>query len=187
MKYPCSRIFSSSKATCYTKGAHRKGRTIRVARTLMSLKKSSNTTGPCDRLLQEPITFPRKISRTFHETYQSNTVIDNTEPGITKGNYCVHSVLTTCIMNRKLPMRNSKSYENIQRYTYFCSKIVCFSLLWWNKSPIPLIFGKKLIISIVSTYSCPKLEQINHFKWLLNFICIKFFRNQGRNNDYVGQ
>ena len=38
----------------------------------MSLKKSSNSIGPCDRLLQEPITFPRKISRTFHESGQSN-------------------------------------------------------------------------------------------------------------------
>ena len=48
---------------------------FRVARSLMRLKKSSNSIGPCDRLLQEPITFPRKISRTLHESYQSNTAI----------------------------------------------------------------------------------------------------------------
>ena len=86
-------------------------------------------------------------------------------------------------MNRKLPMRNSNLHDNPQTYTNFCGKIVCFSLLWWNKSSILLIFGKELINLIVSTYSCPKLEQINHFKWLLNFRCIEIFRNQGRNND----
>ena len=67
-------------------------------------------------------------------------------------------------MNRKLPMRNSNLHDNPQTYTNFCGKIVCFSLLWWNKSSILLIFGKELIISIVSTYSCPNVEQINHFK-----------------------
>ena len=67
-------------------------------------------------------------------------------------------------MNRKLPMRNSNLHDNPQTYTNFSGKIVCFSFLWWNKSSILLIFGKELIISIVSTYSCPKLEQINHFK-----------------------
>ena len=76
----------------------------------------------------------------------------------------LHSVLTRCIMNRKLRMRNSILHDNPQTYTNFCGKIVCFSLLWWNKSSILLIFGKELIISIVSTYSCPKLEQINRFK-----------------------
>ena len=78
--------------------------------------------------------------------------------------YINHSVLTRCIMNRKLPMRNSNLHDNPQTYTNFCGKIVCFSLLWWNKSSILLIFGKALIVSIVSTYFCPKLEQINHFK-----------------------
>ena len=67
-------------------------------------------------------------------------------------------------MNRKLPMRNSNLHDNSQTYTNFCGKIVSFSLFWWNKSSILLIFRKELIISIVSTYSCPKLEQINHFK-----------------------
>ena len=95
----------------------------------------------------------------------------------------IHSVLTRCIMNRKLPTRNSNLHDNSKTYIHFCGKIVCFSLLWWNKSSILLIFGKEPIISIVSTYSCPKLEQINHFKWLLNFRCIGIFRNQGRNND----
>ena len=37
------------------KGADRKG-TLCAAGSLMSLKKSSNSIGPCDRLLQEPIT-----------------------------------------------------------------------------------------------------------------------------------
>ena len=86
-------------------------------------------------------------------------------------------------MNQKLPMRNSDLHDNPQTFTNFCGKIVCFSLLWWNKSSILLIFGKELIISIVSIYSCSKLEQINPFKWLLNFRCIEIFRNQGRNND----
>ena len=39
----------------------------------MIFKKSSNSIGACERLLHEPITFPRKISRTFHDSYQSNT------------------------------------------------------------------------------------------------------------------
>ena len=69
------RIFQSHKESCYTKGIHRKGGTVRAAQSLMSLKKSSNLIGPCDRLLQEPISLPRKISRTFHESYQSNTAI----------------------------------------------------------------------------------------------------------------
>ena len=41
----------------------------------MRLEKSSKLNGPCDQLLQEPITFPHKISQTFHESYQSNTAI----------------------------------------------------------------------------------------------------------------
>ena len=68
-----SKIFQSHKGLCYTKGVHRKSGTARAARSLMSLKKSSNSIGPCDRLLQEPITFPRMISQTFHETCHSNT------------------------------------------------------------------------------------------------------------------
>ena len=51
---------------------------FRVGRSLMRLKKSSNLIGPCDRLLQQPFTFPRKISRSFHESYQLNTGYDDT-------------------------------------------------------------------------------------------------------------
>ena len=38
-------------------------------------KKSSNWIGPYDRLLHDPNRFPRKISRTFQDSYQSNTAI----------------------------------------------------------------------------------------------------------------
>ena len=98
-----------------------------------------------------------------------------------------HSVLTSRIMNRKLPMCNSNLHDNPQTCTNFCGKIVCFSLLWWNKSSILLIFGKERIISIVSTYSCPKLEQINHFKWLLNLDASKFFLNKCEIMINIGQ
>ena len=54
------------------KGIHRKGGTDLAAGSHMSLKKSSNLIEPCDWPLQEPIMFPCKISRTFHESYQSN-------------------------------------------------------------------------------------------------------------------
>ena len=47
----------------------------RASRMLMNLKNNSNLIGPCDRLLQEDITLLHKISWTFHETYQSNTII----------------------------------------------------------------------------------------------------------------
>ena len=45
----------------------------------MCLKTFSNLIGICDRLLQEPVPFLRKFSRTFHESYQSNTANDNEE------------------------------------------------------------------------------------------------------------
>ena len=48
----------------------------RASRPLMNLKNNSNLTGPCDRLLQEDITLLHKISRTFHETSQSNGTND---------------------------------------------------------------------------------------------------------------
>ena len=49
----------------------------RASRPLMNLKNNSNLIGPCDRLLQEDITLLLKISRTFHETSQSNMAIDS--------------------------------------------------------------------------------------------------------------
>ena len=84
-------------------------------------------------------------------------------------------------------MRNPNLHDNPQTYSNFCGKIVCFSLLWWNKSSILLVFGKGLIISTVSTYSCPKLEQINHFKWLLTSDASKFFVTNGEIMINVGQ
>ena len=47
----------------------------RASRSLMNLKNNSNLIGPCDRLLQEDLTLLHKISRTFHETSQSNMAI----------------------------------------------------------------------------------------------------------------
>ena len=50
-------FFQSHKQSWYTKGAHRKGSTVRAAASLMSLNFFSNLIGPCDPL------FPRKISQ----------------------------------------------------------------------------------------------------------------------------
>ena len=44
-----------------------------VPQSLMRLIKSWNSIAPCDLLLAEPLTFPSKISRIFHESYQSKT------------------------------------------------------------------------------------------------------------------
>ena len=50
-------FFQSHNLLCYMKDAHRKCGTVLAAQSLMSLKKFLNLIGPCDRLLQDSITF----------------------------------------------------------------------------------------------------------------------------------
>ena len=78
---PIRGFFQAHKRPCCTKGTTFSMDAFRVARSLMRLKKSSNSIDSCDRLLQEPFTFPSKISRTFHESDQSNTATIYMIPG----------------------------------------------------------------------------------------------------------
>ena len=80
----------------------------------MRLKKSSNSTEPCDRLLQEPITFPRKMSRTFHEFYQKLTAIRHDK--------IVHADRATRTLNRLRSTNdhnlNNRGINHVQDATY---------------------------------------------------------------------
>ena len=71
----------------------------RASRSLMNLKNNSNVIGPYDRLLQEDITLLHKISRTFHETSQSNMACFQSGRGGT------HNLMITSRRHIKLRFR----------------------------------------------------------------------------------